>query len=953
MTGYAKFKSVLIALVLANLCTPAHANPTNPTVINGTATFANPSPEILEITNSAGTIINWQEFSINLGEITRFLQPDSSSAILNRVIGTNPSQILGTLQSNGRVFLINPNGIVFGADAVVDVQGLIASTLDLSNQDFLDGNYRFGQIGAGTPITVENGAQITTATAGDGGQVWLMAKTIQQAGDITTPGGQTVLGAGTEVVIAESPLGNMIFTVTTDGTNDIQSLGIIAAQRGVAGLFADNITHSGTINAQSAVGTQGLVTINAENNLTIQDGGVINANSSDGSNASRINLNAGNQLEVQRLAEISADGHPSGGNGGEITLTAWDLRISPVANGYNNLHASDRDGNGSGVSGTVTLNQTGDSTLQPQGELTITDAVEVQEFASITALADGSFVVVWDSNQNSQSSNFDIYGRRYDASGNPVGAEFVISNAANQELFPSVTALVDGSFVVIWQDNENALQKDIHGRLFRVDGTDSELVVSNATGTQSNPTVTALADGGFVVAWDDPQTNSPNIYGRRYGADGIASPEFIISNTATRQEFPDVTALADGGFVVTWENRETGDLISVKARRYGADGTAGEAFVISEPMDSQRHPTITGLADGGFVVTWLRDQGGNRSLYGRRYQADGKSGSEFAIADTLIGDVINSTDVTALADGGFVAAWQSSGNDSDVFGRRYRAEGTAGEAFTITSATDFQFNPTITGRADGGFVGAWQNGSPETSNISGDVFAQVPAPLTPPDNRVTGEVGSVASFNTRPGLSNGVLNPPPDDGSMMPPPDDGGMMPPPDDGGMMPPADDDGFVFTPQEDSNSNATTTQMFFRQSSEIDQELTLASGVCQNLIQEPKRGPLPEDGVYERVLTTTATELDCRRQWDDQIHPEALGKGWNNLSQLPAEEQAYAQMVGEEEYTLTQRMSWRARQAYWSERAHKQASLNPKEFASYINQIRSLSETERVQYYEQLAR
>jgi hypothetical protein len=190
---------------------------------------------------------------------------------------------------------------------------------------------------------------------------------------------------------------------------------------------------------------------------------------------------------------------------------------------------------------------------------------------------------------------------------------------------------------------------------------------------------------------------------------------------------------------------------------------------------------------------------------------------------------------------------------------------------------------------------------------------------------------------------------------MMPPPDDGGggMMPPPDDGGMMPPPDDGGLVSTPQEDSNSNATTTEMFFRQSPEIDQELTLANGVCQNLIQEPKRGPLPEDGVYERVLTTTATELDCRRQWDDQMHPEALGKGWNNLNQLPAEEQAYAQMVGEEEYTLTQQMSWRARQAYWSERAHKQASLNPKEFASYINQIRSLSETERVQYYEELAR
>jgi len=79
----------------------------------------------------AHSIINWQTFSIGANEITRFLQQSQASAVLNRVAAGNPSQILGALQSNGRVFLINPSGIVFGAGAQVDVAGLVASSLNL------------------------------------------------------------------------------------------------------------------------------------------------------------------------------------------------------------------------------------------------------------------------------------------------------------------------------------------------------------------------------------------------------------------------------------------------------------------------------------------------------------------------------------------------------------------------------------------------------------------------------------------------------------------------------------------------------------------------------------------------------------------------------------------------------------------------------------------------------
>ena len=93
----------------------AYANPTGPQVVNGTASFARPDARTLNVTNSPNAIINWQGFSIGAGEATKFIQQSTSSAVLNRVVGADISKIAGQLSSNGRVFLINPAGIVIGA----------------------------------------------------------------------------------------------------------------------------------------------------------------------------------------------------------------------------------------------------------------------------------------------------------------------------------------------------------------------------------------------------------------------------------------------------------------------------------------------------------------------------------------------------------------------------------------------------------------------------------------------------------------------------------------------------------------------------------------------------------------------------------------------------------------------------------------------------------------------
>src|SRR5215208_5259825 len=112
-------------MVLACLgSAPGFANPLGPQVVNGQVSFAQQG-NTLAISNSPNAIINWQSFSINAGEITRFIQQNPNSSVLNRIVGQDPSQILGALQSNGRVFLIKPNGIIFGQGARVDVNGLV------------------------------------------------------------------------------------------------------------------------------------------------------------------------------------------------------------------------------------------------------------------------------------------------------------------------------------------------------------------------------------------------------------------------------------------------------------------------------------------------------------------------------------------------------------------------------------------------------------------------------------------------------------------------------------------------------------------------------------------------------------------------------------------------------------------------------------------------------------
>ena len=236
-------RRILPALVASVLSTAAFANPTGGTVVSGDASIVQTSPSTLTVTNSPGAILNWQSFSIAVGETTKFVQQSSTSAVLNRVVGQDPSQILGTLQSNGRVYLINPNGIIFGQGAVIDVAGLIASTLNIKDADFLAGQLKF-EAGPTAGSIVNDGV----IRAGNRGEVFLIAPEIRNNGTIEVENGQIVLAAGRKVTITSLDLDHISFEVQAP-EDKVVNLGSLIANGGAVGVFAGQIEQKGVISA--------------------------------------------------------------------------------------------------------------------------------------------------------------------------------------------------------------------------------------------------------------------------------------------------------------------------------------------------------------------------------------------------------------------------------------------------------------------------------------------------------------------------------------------------------------------------------------------------------------------------------------------------------------------------------------------------------------------------------
>ncbi|HEY0585759.1 MAG TPA: filamentous hemagglutinin N-terminal domain-containing protein [Pseudoduganella sp.] len=263
---HSKLKRTLLGLALAACFGGAQANPVAPQVAAGQASFSQQG-KVFTVANTPNTIINWRSFSIGADEVTRFVQQDAASKVLNRITGQDPSRILGSLQSNGQVYLLNPNGVLFGQGARIDVQGLVASSLALSDADFLAGRLHFsGGPGAGK---VAHLGQIGTA---QGGQVYLVAPQVENSGIIHAPGGAVMLAAGHSVQLVDGAEPALQVVVSAPADQAL-NLGQVVAQGGRIGIFGALVNQRGSISADSAVrGAQGQVLLRASSRTMLEGG---------------------------------------------------------------------------------------------------------------------------------------------------------------------------------------------------------------------------------------------------------------------------------------------------------------------------------------------------------------------------------------------------------------------------------------------------------------------------------------------------------------------------------------------------------------------------------------------------------------------------------------------------------------------------------------------------------
>ena len=340
----ARKRLIVVAISACFASAPAWGNPTAPQVVNGSASF-NQAGKLLTVTNSNGAIINWNSFSIGANETTRFNQASAASSVLNRVIANDPSVLLGTLSSNGKVWLVNPAGIMVGQGARIDVAGFIASTLNVRNEDFLAGRLNFGA----TPNAggIQNYGQITTPS---GGSIYLVAPEVENHGVINAPNGEVILAAGQTAQLIDSGTPGVKVNIT-GAEGNVTNLGEIVAEAGRIGMAGVLVRNSGALNASSVVREGGRIFLKASQDAYVDGAGRIVTTGTKGGSVEVL----GNRVAVMDQAEIDASGRNGGGQvlvGGDYQGQNPDIRNSRMT--YFGAQASIRaDATQSGDGGKV------------------------------------------------------------------------------------------------------------------------------------------------------------------------------------------------------------------------------------------------------------------------------------------------------------------------------------------------------------------------------------------------------------------------------------------------------------------------------------------------------------------------------------------------------------------------------------------------------------------------
>lgn len=659
--GQGKRSSIRRKLLISSLllCTSSvWALPTGEQLVAGQAIVSVPIASLMQIQQSSqNAALNWQDFSIQQNEAVNIQQPNAQAALLNRVVGQDASQIQGKLNANGQVYLVNPNGVVFGKTAQVDVGGLIASTHNISNVDFMNGNRHFTQ--DGTTGTVENHGTIKVP---EGGVVALIGESVTNTGIINTPKGTTALAAGKTVDLDFKGDGLVEVKVSEAALNaQINNSGAIQADGGrvvltakAAGQLIDTV-----INQDGIVRAQGLVERNGE---IILEGGYVSQTGTldtSGNTGGKIDINARAILDT---GKINADGRA--GNGGNINLVASDAIIQTAA--------ADTHANGTTTGGTVHLEAA--NSMFSSGKLSATG-----EQGGVIDVVSANRVV--------------LAAATIDASGNKTGGLIRVGgdfHGANAKLPNAKTTIINGATkikanggkgrVVVWSNEKTDYYGSISADLAGNIEVSSKGLLNYAGAANAgvgghlllDPKNIVISSTGGIASYEliDPHFAAGNQFGANIAILGSTVNGVFTENGSIVVTSPHDNFTATDAGVVHLFNTTTGALIAT--------------LTGSKPFDRVGSNGITVLSNGNYVVaspkwhnnlyyevgavTWGNGITGVSGVVSSDNSLVGTTARVVAVPTyrgyyyVYYGDTVGSGGVTALNNGNYVVAspeWNS------------------------------------------------------------------------------------------------------------------------------------------------------------------------------------------------------------------------------------------------------------------------------------------------------
>jgi len=357
-----------------------------------------------------------------------------------------------------------------------------------------------------------------------------------------------------------------------------------------------------------------------------------------------------------------------------------------IDNGYVICWVSDnQDGNGEGIFAQI---YNSDRTPRGSEFQVNTSYEGDQDRPAISSLLDGGFIVCWE-NYSLEGSVIAVLAQIFNSDGIRRGEEIIINSLLDTEMKnPGVCGLSDSGFVVCWGLRTGfGNAANIYGQIFDKNGKErGQEFQINTTESAIKGNLSAFHSGGFVVGWTgyDEYGNSRGIFAQHFDNNGLRiGNEFQVNSYVGIQAGTDICTLSNSEFVVCWNNRDQdGDELGIFAQRFTSDSLKiGEEFQVNTYVNnSQAMSDIGRLNDGGFVICWQsRYQDGEGSgIYAQMYDKSGnKDGYEFQV-NSYTADDQRIPSLSGLANGDFVVCWESGwyqdGDGYGIYGKYYLGE---------------------------------------------------------------------------------------------------------------------------------------------------------------------------------------------------------------------------------------------------------------------------------------